>query len=494
MNKCLLFIAYITIACTFSVSAQNHLYEGPPAFHGAKVVGNYPGTELIFTVPATGERPITFSAVDLPKGLSLDATNGIIRGTINEPGVYKVKITAANIKGKAEEELKFEIGDVLCLTPALGWNSWNVFTKNINEAMIIEMADAMVKTGMRDVGYQYINIDDFWHADTRDSTGKPVPDPKKFPHGMKYVADYIHSKGLKFGIYSCAGNMTCGRRFGGYKYEEIDAKTYAEWGVDLLKYDYCYAPAGRKEAIKRYSTMAAALKHSGRSIVFSICEWGVRKPWQWAAKAGGNYWRDTPDIMDSWRFPSLFVWSNIAIINRCEKLWKYGGPGHWNDLDMLTVGNYGKGNATSGGGLYKGMNDIEYQTQFSLWSMFSAPLLASCDLRKMNEPTDNILTNFEMLDIDQNELGEPAKPVYRLAGIRVYMKRLKDEGIAIAVFNSSKHEKKFELKPALLGLIGNYNVRDVWQHAETGSFNNTTTLLLKSHQTVVLKLTPTHPR
>ncbi len=478
------------LVVVFGVQAQNKqlLYEGPPVFHGAKVVGNYPNTELIFTVPATGERPIKFSAQQLPDGLKLDESTGIIRGMAGAAGEYKIKITATNSKGKAEEVLKIKIGSDLCLTPAMGWNSWNVFTKNIDEKMLIEMADAMAGNGMRDVGYQYINIDDFWHADTRDSSGKPVADPKKFPHGIKYVADYMHSKGLKLGMYSCAGNMTCGRRFGGYSFEPIDAKTYASWGVDLLKYDYCYAPPSRKVAMARYGAMGTALKNSGRSIVFTICEWGFRKPWLWAAKAGGQYWRATPDIMDAWRFPSIFVYSTMAILNRGEKLSKYAGPGHWNDLDMLTVGNYGKGNATSAGGLYKGMTDIEYQTQFSLWNMLSAPLLTSCDLRSMNDATYNMLTNPEMVDINQDELGEQAKPIYRMGGIRVYLRHLSDGNLAVAVFNSSRTEKKFNLKPEMLGISNGYKTHNVWQHADGGNLEDKLALDLKPHETIVLKL------
>ena len=490
MKKQNLLSILVLFLTTFSLFAQNKslLFEGPPAFHGAKVIGNYPNTDFMFAIPATGTRPITFAAHNLPAGLTLDASTGIIKGKAGTAGEYKVQVTASNAKGRAGEEIKIVIGETLCLTPAMGWNSWNVFTKNIDEKMLMEMADAMVANGMRDEGYQYINIDDFWHSDSRDSSGKPVVDAKKFPHGMKYVSDYMHSKGLKLGIYSCAGNMTCGRRFGGYSYEEIDAKAYAEWGIDLLKYDYCYAPPLRKVAETRYATMGNALKHSGRSIVFSICEWGFRKPWQWTKKVGGSYARSTPDIMDSWKFPSIVVYSMMAILNREEKIWKYAGPGHWNDPDMLTVGNYGKGNATSAGGLFKGMTDTEYQTQFSLWCMFSAPLLSSCDLRKMNDATSAILTNPEILAIDQDELGEQAKPIYKMGDIRVYLKHLSDGSIAVAVLNTSKAVKNFDLKKSLLGLKGDYSAHDVWQHIDAGILKDKLSLTIKSHETIVLKI------
>jgi alpha-galactosidase len=483
---CFQAILFLISSACFAQS-KTLLYTGLPVFHGAQVVGNYPNTDFIFTVPATGARPITFSSPNLPKGLVLEASTGIITGKMGPAGEYKIKIIASNSKGTAEEVIKIIAGDNLCLTPAMGWNSWNVFTKNIDEKMLMEMADAMVSTGMRDVGYQYINIDDNWQADNRASDKKPVPDPKKFPHGMKYVADYVHSKGLKFGIYSCAGNMTCGRRFGGYTYEDIDAKTYAEWGVDLLKYDYCYTPPSQSTAIERYTKMGTALKHSGRSIVFSICEWGIRKPWLWAAQAGGNYYRITPDIMDSWDAAKLWVASVMSISNREEKVWKYSGPGHWNDPDMLIVGNYGKGNAT--GGIYKGLNDIEYQTHFSLWCMFSAPLLASSDIRKMNDPTYDILTNPEMLAIDQDELGEQAKPIYKMSGIRVYLRHLSGGALAVAVINTSKSDKKFDLKASLIGVKDPQVAHDVWQHGDIGILKDKISLSLKSHQTIVLRLT-----
>ena len=485
----------------FFASAQS-LFEGPPVFHGAKVVGNYPGTEFQFAIPVTGERPLQYEASGLPEGVTLHPSTGVIMGNVPYKGEYMAKIKVSNSKGKAEEELKIVIGETLCLTPPMGWNSWNVFASEIDEKLLMEIADAMVSTGMRDLGYQYINIDDFWHADFRDSiTGKPQVDEKKFPHGMKHLADYVHSKGLKLGIYSCAGNMTCGRRFGGYGYEEIDAKTYAEWGIDLLKYDYCYAPASRKAAIERYTKMGTALKKSGRSIVFSVCEWGLRKPWLWAKEAGGSYWRTTPDIFDVWRGGNLWMMSVMKILKRQQGLEKYAAPGHWNDPDMLTVGNYGTGKATSAKGLYKGMNDTEYQSEMSLWCLLNAPLLSSCDLRKMNEATLKILTNPEIIAINQDALGEQAKLVSKERGVWVYSKNLEGGKIAVGILNTSGDEKSFELTTKLLNMEGVWQARDVWQHKEAGILapdakgksgelvgGGNIILTLKPHETVVLVL------
>ena len=480
--------SFLLLLCA-QLFAQNNqpLYEGPPVFHGAQITGNYPGTDFLFTVPATGERPITFTAQNLPTGLSIETTSGIIRGVVKERGSYVVRISATNAKGKAEEDLKIEIGDNLCLTPPMGWNSWNVFTNTLDEKLVIEIADAMVSTGMRDLGYQYINMDDYWHAPSRDADGKPVADSQKFPHGIKWLSDYVHSKGLKLGIYSDAGEKTCGKCFGGFQHEEIDAKVYAEWGIDLLKYDFCFVPLKKKEALNRYRKMGDALKGSGRSIVYSLCNWGLFKPWEWGASVGGNYWRTTPDIIDTWKGGPFWYGSFTGILKKQTKLNKYAAPGHWNDPDMMIVGNYGNGKATGGGGKYKGMSDLEYQTHMSLWCMLNAPLLSSCDLRSMNEPTRNILLNAEVLALNQDEKGEQAQLIQTTNGVYVYLKHLQNGSMAVALFNAKKSETTFKLK-AEAELSGNWNTRNVWQQKDLGVLKEQMTFTIEPHETVVLKL------
>ncbi len=480
--------SFLLLLCA-QLFAQNiqPLCEGPPVFHGAQITGNYPGTDFLFTVPATGERPITFTAQNLPTGLSIETTSGIIRGVVKERGSYVVRISATNAKGKAEEDLKIEIGDNLCLTPPMGWNSWNVFTNTLDEKLVIEIADAMVSTGMRDLGYQYINMDDYWHAPSRDADGKPVADSQKFPHGIKWLSDYVHSKGLKLGIYSDAGEKTCGKCFGGFQHEEIDAKVYAEWGIDLLKYDFCFVPLKKKEALNRYRKMGDALKSSGRSIVYSLCNWGLFKPWEWGASVGGNYWRTTPDIIDTWKGGPFWYGSFTGILKKQTKLNKYAAPGHWNDPDMMIVGNYGNGKATGGGGKYKGMSDLEYQTHMSLWCMLNAPLLSSCDLRSMNEPTRNILLNAEVLALNQDEKGEQAQLIQTTNGVYVYLKHLQNGSMAVALFNTKKSETTFKLK-AEAELSGNWSTRNAWQQKDLGVLKEQMTFTIKPHETVVLKL------
>ena len=484
------FSLLFTLLLCLQIQAQKNpsLYEGVPVFHGAKITGCYPGTDFLFTVPATGERPILFYAENLPVGLKIDNATGLITGMVSKAAEYKVRIKATNKAGRADEELKIVIGDKLCLTPAMGWNSWNVFTNTLDEKLVIETADAMVSTGMRDLGYQYINMDDYWHALSRDADGKPVANAEKFPHGIKWLSDYVHSKGLKLGIYSDAGDKTCGKCFGGFQHEEIDAKVYAEWGVDLLKYDFCFVPFKKSEALARYKKMGDALKGSGRSIVYSLCNWGFFKPWEWGESVGGNYWRTTPDIVDVWKGSPFWYGSFMSIMKRQTKLDKYAGPGHWNDPDMMTVGNYGKGKATGGGGKYKGMNDIEYQTHMSMWCMLNAPLLSSCDLRNMNEPTKNILLNPEILAINQDAKGEQAKLISKTGGVWLYKKNLSDGSVAVTVFNTTKQEKKYDLQPSVLNLNGTYVTRDVWEHTEAGILKDKMQLTLKAHETIVLKM------
>lgn len=444
MNK----LRAFTFTLTFLLSGllqsqdlQTILYQGPPVFRGARIAGSRPGTEFIFTVPATGARPITFSANNLPEGLKLDASTGIIRGVVKQAGSYEVKVSASNKNGTAEQILKIEIGDKLCLTPPMGWNSWNVFTNTLDEKMVMQMADAMATNGMRDLGYQYINMDDFWHDSTRAADGKPVANPQKFPHGIKWLADYVHDKGLKLGIYSDAGTMTCGKCFGGYTFEELDAKTYAEWGVDLLKYDFCHVPWSKKEAVARYTKMGDALENSGRSIVYSVCNWGLFSPWKWVPQSGGNYWRTTGDIVDEWKGGNPWSMTVMNIMKRQNKLLSYGKHGHWNDPDMLIVGNNGKGKATGRDGKYKGLTNTQYYSHMALWAITNAPLLSSCHLGEMDEQTRQILMDPLLLEINQDELGNAAELISKSNGVWVYKKKLKSS-TAYAYFNTTKASKK----------------------------------------------------
>jgi alpha-galactosidase len=299
----------------------------------------------------------------------------------------------------------------------MGWNSWNKFHCDVSEALIMQTADALVSSGMKDAGYEYIVIDDCWQV-SRDENGNIVVDPDRFPHGMKYLADYIHSKGLKFGIYSSAGTVTCQRRPGGRGHEYQDALMYAKWDVDYLKYDWC--GSSTQNAPASYTTMRDALFTAGRPIVLSICEWGSNDPWEWASDVG-HLWRTTGDISDNWN-------SMISIFDRQKDLSRYAGPDGWNDPDMLEVGN-------------GGMTTDEYKTHFSLWCMLASPLMAGNDLTNMDADTKAILMNKEMIAVNQDTLGQQAT-CYRDNGeYEIWVKGLSNNEKAICLLNKSDEKK-----------------------------------------------------
>lgn len=292
-----------------------------------------------------------------------------------------------------KKEVPDSVFNALAQTPPMGWNSWNKFGCNVSEQLIKEMADAMIATGMKDAGYEYLVIDDCWQVG-RDEEGNIQVDPKRFPNGMKALADYVHAKGLKMGIYSCAGSETCQGRPGSRGYQFQDARTYAAWGIDYLKYDWCSNEGQKAEAA--YRTMSDALKACGRPIVFSICEWGENEPWKWG-KGIGHLWRITPDIRDCYQ--CVFDWGGVGVLDIIDKmadLYPYAGPGHWNDAEMLEVGN-------------GGMTRDEYITHFSMWCMLAAPLMSGNDLRNMDKETIEILTNKEVIAINQDKKGEQAR-------------------------------------------------------------------------------------
>ncbi len=278
-------------------------------------------------------------------------------------------------------------------TPPLGWNTWNTFGDKISEQLIKESADAIVETGLKDVGYEYVVIDDVWSLKERDENGKLVPDPAKFPNGMKAVADYVHSKGLKFGMYSCAGALTCAGYPGSYGHEWTDAATFAQWGVDFLKYDYCFhSRSVRPDQL--YKRMGVALANCGRDILFSACSWGVDNTKIWIKETGASMWRSTGDIFDSWNSLKNLAQSQL-------QFQEYNGKGCFNDMDMLIVGMNGKGNV----GLESGCTDDEYRLHFSLWAMLNSPLMIGCDVRNMTPETKKILMNREILAINQDPAG-----------------------------------------------------------------------------------------
>jgi len=349
-------------------------------------------------------------------------------------------------------------------TPAMGWNSWNKFACNIQEDLIKKTADALISTGLAAKGYQYINLDDCWQ-ESRDSNNRIVESKTDFPSGIKDLADYIHSKGLKFGLYSDAGFKTCAGRPGSLGYEDIDAQVYAEWGVDYLKYDNCNTDGSSPQV--RYPKMSQALLKTGRPIYFSLCEWGVENPAVWAP-AIGNSWRTTGDIKDNWD-------SFVSILDQQVGLENYSGPGHWNDPDMLEVGN-------------GGMTNDEYKAHFALWALLKAPLLIGCDLSNMTSETLEIIGNEEIIAINQDKLGIQGKRIFKDGDLEVWAGELENNEVAAVMFNRGTTNQTITVDFPNAGVKGrSADVRDLYQKKYLGRFIWRYEDTVAAHSVVVLK-------
>jgi alpha-galactosidase len=356
----------------------------------------------------------------------------------------------------------------LAQTPPMGWNSWNKFAEKINGQTVKEIADAMVSSGMKDAGYVYVNIDDTWQG-KRDAEGVLQPN-EKFPD-MKGLADYVHSKGLKIGIYSSPGPKTCAGYEGSYQHEAQDAQTWAAWGIDYLKYDWCSAKDVYKdeEMPAVYKKMGDALKATGRPIVFSLCQYGKQKVWEWGAASGGNLWRTTGDIEASWKSMSSIGFDKQTGLDQ------YAGPGHWNDPDMLEVGN-------------DRMDAVEDKCHMSLWAMLAAPLLAGNDIRSMSDDTKEILLNKELIAIDQDKLGRQGTRVTKDGRTETWMKPLSNGDLAVAMFNRDDRDQLMIVKWSDLGITGKHEVRDVWHHADRGRIKDLFEAEVSSHGAVVIRV------
>jgi alpha-galactosidase len=364
----------------------------------------------------------------------------------------------------------------LASTPPMGWNSWNKFGCNVSEDMIRQMADGMVKSGMKDAGYQYVVIDDCWQVE-RDQSGNIVADAKRFPAGIKALADYVHSLGLKFGIYSDAGSMTCAKRPGSLGHEYQDALQYASWGVDYLKYDWCNTTT--QDAQAAYALIRNALNATGRPIVLSICEWGTAKPWLWGKAVGGNLWRTTGDISDTWQGKDKHHLGVVDILDLQDGLQSYAGPGHWNDPDMLEVGN-------------GGMTTDEYRAHFSLWAILAAPLLAGNDLRDMKPEIRDILTNQEVIAVNQDPLGRQGRRVRKDGDLEVWAKQMRDGSRSVVLLNRDVSEKEITVSWEDIGYPSHLSasVRDLWRAKDLGQRKEKFSASVAPHSVVMVHVAP----
>ena len=381
------------------------------------------------------------------------------------------------------------IAEDLAQTPPMGWLSWNLFEGDINSELVKEIADAMVSSGMKEAGYEYIIIDDLWQGG-RDEEGNILPDPDKFPNGIKPVADYVHEKGLKLGIYTDAAKTTCAGKVGSWGHVEQDINQFAEWGIDYVKVDYCWAPRDLFSAIERYKKFGDAIQNCGREMVFAVCEWGQRSPWLWGDSVGAQLWRTTWDIRDTWEHGQYDNGHNGIMegLDRQVGLYRWAGPGRWNDMDMLVVGLYGEGSSASINNA-NGCTVTEYQSQMSLWSLLASPLLACCDIRNMDQDTKRILTNKEVIAINQDKLGKQARRIYKENEKEIWAKELENGAWAVGFLNRNDEKTvQISLDLAKIGFEKPAkSVRDVWQHKTVGKNIRNFKCKVEPHEVVLVR-------
>jgi len=464
-----------------------------PRINSTRVVGERPGHELLYTIAATGDRPLTFAADNLPAGLQLDPATGRITGTVTNEGSYAVTMHAKNALGEAVRPLKIVVGPLIGLTPALGWNSWNCFASAVTADKVKAAADAMVSSGLINHGWTYINIDDYWEVNRdskdptlqgphRDASGHIIPNPR-FPD-MKALADYVHAKGLRIGLYSSPGPWTCGGCVASWQHEEQDAQSYAQWGFDYLKYDWCsYGGIDKGDTLaglqKPYQVMRAALDKVDRDILFSFCQYGMGDVWKWGAEVGGNSWRTTGDINDSWG-------SMAGIGFRQNGHEVYAGPGHFNDPDMLVVGKVGWGPSLHPTHL----TPNEQYTHISLWCLLTAPLLIGCDMTQLDPFTMSLLSNDEVLEVNQDPLGHQAARVAVNGSTEVWAKDMEDGSKAVGLFNRGYEAANVTVNWSDLGLSGKQKVRDLWRQQDLGQFGDNYSAEVPRHGVVLIRVWP----
>jgi alpha-galactosidase len=379
--------------------------------------------------------------------------------------------------------------NLIAATPPMGWNSWNTIGHHVNESVIRETADALISTGLKDFGYNYIVIDDCWSIeDTRDGNGDLVADPEKFPNGIKALADYAHEKGFRLGIYSDAAEKTCSGYPGSYGFEEQDANLWASWGIDFLKYDYCNAPQEQSAAMERYARMGEALRKTGREFLYSLCEWGNQSPHLWGRNVGGHMWRVSGDVYDSWVNVWMDGWYAIGVdvsIDIAQDVHAHAGPGGWNDLDMLVVGLKGKGQIAG-----NGMSFAEYQTHMSLWCMACSPLMIGCDIRKLDSETASLLMNRAVLAVNQDPLGIPARGIKQIGACETWTKPLADSSVAVSIINRGSRPADVSVAARDIGMLDTPKLaHNLWTGQDIADFKVELTQRVQPHETILLKIT-----
>lgn len=463
-----------------------------PRINGPKVFGVRPGSPFLFTIPASGERPMRFEVEGLPAGLQVEPATGQITGILAERGEHWVIFRASNALGTAERPFKIVCGDRLALTPHMGWNSWYVWENHVTDQIIRDAADAMVSSGLINHGYAYVNIDDCW-AVKPGSTDETLAGEPRDPHGrinsnkrfpdMKALTDHIHAKGLKAGIYTSPGPLTCAGHAGAYQHEELDVQRFAEWGFDFLKHDWCSygkiaKDQSREELQKPYRLISSLLQKQPRDIVLNLCQYGMGNVWEWGREVGGNSWRTAGDLGLSFEGIAGALFRDGFDVYSRNELHRFAGPGAWNDPDYLLLGYLSnwKGDTAP-----TPLSPNEQYTHVTLWCLVAAPLIFSGDMTRLDEFTLGLLCNDEVIAVDQDPLGIPGRRVRKDGDLEVWAKEMEDGSKAVGLFNRGEFEADVQVRWADLGIQGKHAVRDLWRQKNLGSADGEFTCRVPRH-------------
>lgn len=456
-------------------------------------VFSLPGVRFMHKVRAANPKA-TVRVKHLPKGLKWNKQRQLVEGVVEKEGHYTYEAVIREGAKKTSETIYFDVSkDLQMPRPFMGWISWNSVQSEVSEEVVRRVADLFTEKGLKDCGWNTIVMDDWWHATERAADGRPQANAERFPHGVKAVGDYVHSRGLKFGIYTDVAEQTCAGAFGSLGYEAIDARQYAEWGVDIVKCDYCNAPTDVATAANRYKTLGDALKASGRNIALYICEWGEREPWRWGTAAGGTCWRVSYDVRDCWSGAVGGV-GVVQSIEAMKHLSVWQGVNRWNDADMLCTGLHGTGKSSNDlCATGPGMTQDEYRTQFSLWCMWSSPMALSFDPRSgaLTDDDLKIITNREMIALNQDPMGAQADLVSEADSLIVFAKDCENGDVAVSVTNMSDTESNLSLDlERMCGLSSKmrYAVRDLWEHKDLGITPTGIYLKVRPHATRVIRI------
>jgi alpha-galactosidase len=505
--KSILFLAlsFLVLSCSQREALNDEKViltpaPGPvPRINGPKIFGVRPGSPFLFTIPATGFRPLKYEADNLPEGLSCNPDNGQITGTVQTPGEYRVNFRVSNSKGSCEREFRIVCGEKLALTPHMGWNSWYVWENHVTDSIMRAAADAMVSSGMADHGYSYVNIDDCWSVKpgSKDSTllgaerddNGMINSNKRFPD-MKALTDYIHMKGLKAGIYTSPGPLTCAGHVAAYGHEEKDIERYVLWGYDFLKYDWCsYGRIAGTDSLpdlqEPYIFISSILSKQPRDIILNLCQYGMGEVWKWGREVGGHSWRTAGDLGGSFEGIATALFRDGFDVYSGKELDKYAGPGGWNDPDYLLLGYLSN---WKGETVPTPLTPNEQYAQVSLWALVAAPLIFSGDITRLDDFTLSLLTNDEVIEVDQDPLGKPGRRVAKSGETEIWKRELEDGSIAAGLFNRGDSACRVTAYWSDLGISGKRSVRDLWRQKELGKYREKFETEVGRHGVVMIKI------